>query len=152
MKIFVLLIPILLLTACASNMSPQQVMAEDRQLVYKDTYNAYIKAENKYLNLLFNIERMPEEEELWIMKRDQMKELLQLRDLMLQSRSELDLSVQDWEKYLKELRADTKKKQTLSPNFRGNNGKRSSPGQLLPYEAAQLPKAGSTTNEDVIIK
>ena len=57
-------------------------MADDRNLVYEDTYKAYREAEEKYLNLLFNIERMPEEEELWVMKRERMLELMQLKELM----------------------------------------------------------------------
>ena len=71
-----------LLSACSGTKSAQQTMAEDRAYMYKEAYSAYIAAENKYLNLLFNIERMPEEEELWIMKRDQMRELEQLRDIV----------------------------------------------------------------------
>ena len=125
-----------LLSACANHPSPQQTMVDDRYMVYEQTYKAYVEAEKKYLNLLFNIERMPEEEELWMMKRDQMLELLQLRDLMLQARGELDDAVQDWEKYLQELQADVKQAQMkqFNPNFTGRDGQRSSPGQLLPGE------------------
>ena len=74
-----------LLSACSGTKSAQQTMAEDRAYMYKEAYSAYIAAENKYLNLLFNIERMPEEEELWIMKRDQMRELEQLREFYFPS-------------------------------------------------------------------
>ena len=105
------LLPLLmlsLLSGCANHPSPQQTMVDDRYMVYEQTYKAYAEAEKKYLNLLFNIERMPEEEELWMMKRDQMLELLQLRDLMLQARGELDDAVQDWEKHLQELQAEAK--------------------------------------------
>lgn len=139
MKCFLGLISIILLVSCASNQSSQQMMVTDWQLVYKDTYKAYMEAENKYLNLLFNIERMPEEQELWIMKRDQMKELIQLRELMLLSRSELDASVQDWEKYLQELESEQKKQEFQSPNLRGQDANRSSPGELLPSEAFRQP-------------
>jgi hypothetical protein len=125
-----------LLSGCANHPSPQQTMVDDRYLVYEQTYKAYAEAEEKYLNLLFNIERMPEEEELWMMKRDQMLELLQLRDLMLQARGELDDAVQDWEKHLQELQAEAKQAQIkqYNPNFSGRDGQRSSPGQLLPGE------------------
>ena len=125
-----------LLSACANHPSPQQTMVDDRYLVYEQTYKAYAEAEKKYLNLLFNIERMPEEEELWMMKRDQMLELLQLRDLMLQARGELDDAVQDWERHLQELQAEAKQAQIkqYNPNFTGTNGQRTSPGQLLPGE------------------
>jgi len=118
------LLPLLmlsLLSGCANHPSPQQTMVDDRYMVYEQTYKAYAEAEKKYLNLLFNIERMPEEEELWMMKRDQMLELLQLRDLMLQARGELDDAVQDWEKHLQELQAEAKQAQVkqFKPNFTG---------------------------------
>ena len=132
----VALFAVLLLSGCANHPSPQQTMVDDRYLVYEQTYKAYAEAEEKYLNLLFNIERLPEEEELWIMKRDQMLELLQLRDLMLQARAELDDAVQDWEKHLQEVQAEAKqaKIKQYNPNFTGRNGQRTSPGQLLPGE------------------
>ena len=125
-----------LFSGCANHPSPQQTMVDDRYLVYEQTYKAYAEAEKKYLNLLFNIERLPEEEELWIMKRDQMLELLQLRDLMLQARAELDDAVQDWERHLQEVQAEAKQAQIkqYNPNFTGRDGQRTSPGQLLPGE------------------
>lgn len=139
MKLLLGFLVFLCLAGCTSNQSPQQMMATDRQLVYKDTYKAYMEAENKYLNLLFNIERLPEEQELWIMKRDQMKELIQLRELMLLSRTELDAAIQDWEKYLIELEKDQKKLEFKSPNLRGQDANRSSPGELLQNEAYKPP-------------
>ena len=61
-----LLIPVAFgFVGCATHVSSQQTMADDRNLVYEDTYKAYREAEKNYMNLLFNIERMPEEEELW---------------------------------------------------------------------------------------
>lgn len=121
---------------------------DDRYLVYKDTYKAYKEAEEKYLNLLFNIERMPEEEELWMMKRDQMLELMQLRDLMLQARGELDDAMQEWEKHLQQVQADAKeaKVKQYNPNFRGKDAERTSPGQLLPDEVK--PKKNPYSNSD----
>jgi hypothetical protein len=136
-----LLFSLSMLVACGGTKSPQQTMVEDRNLVYKDTYQAYIEAEDKYLNLLFNLERMPEEQELWIMKRDQMKELTQLRELMLQSRGELDESIQEWEHYLQELQNTTAKENAPSrAHFRNADEMRTSPGQLLPYEASKIQK------------
>lgn len=125
-----------LLAGCASHPSPQQTMVDDRHLVYVDMYKAYRKVEEDYLNLLFNIERMPDEEELWSMKRDQMLELMQLKELMLASRVELDNAIQEWEKYLVETKAEVKKEQVkqYNPNFTGRDGLRTSPGQLLPDE------------------
>lgn len=131
-------IPLLLLfVGCSTHPSTQQTLVDDRYLVYKDTYKAYKEAEEKYMNLLFNIERMPEEEELWMMKRDQMLELMQLRDLMLQARGELDDAMQEWEKHLQQVQADVKeaKVKQYNPNFRGKDAERTSPGQLLPEEA-----------------
>lgn len=123
------------LVACGGTKSAQQTMAEDRDYMYREAYSAYIKAEERYLNLLFNIERMPEEDELWIMKRDQMKELEQLRSLMLQARSELDESLQDWERYLSELQKETAEAKAVSrAKFRTANDERTSPGHLLPGE------------------
>ena len=126
------------LAACSGTKSAQQTMAEDRAYMYKEAYAAYIDAENRYLNLLFNIERLPEEEELWIMKRDQMRELEQLRAIMLQTRGELDEALQDWEKYLSDLQKEVAAANAPSKaRFRSDNELRSSPGELLPGEFAK---------------
>jgi hypothetical protein len=124
------------LAGCTSHPSPQQTMVDDRYMMYKETYKAYKEAEERYLNLLFNIERMPEEEELWIMKREQMQELLQLRELMLQARGELDDAMKTWETHLMEVQSEVKKAkiQQYNPNFKGRDAQRTSPGQLLPGE------------------
>ena len=124
------------LAGCTSHPSPQQTMVDDRYMMYKETYKAYKDAEERYLNLLFNIERMPEEEELWIMKREQMQELIQLRELMLQARGELDDAMKDWETHLMEVQSEVKKAkiQQYNPNFKGRDAQRTSPGQLLPGE------------------
>ena len=125
-----------LFAGCTSHPSPQQTMVDDRYMMYKETYKAYKEAEERYLNLLFNIERMPEEEELWIMKREQMQELIQLRELMLQARGELDDAMKTWEIHLMEVQSEVKKAQVqqYNPNFKGRDGQRTSPGQLLPGE------------------
>ena len=130
------------LVGCTSHPSPQQTMVDDRYMMYKETYKAYKDAEERYLNLLFNIERMPEEEELWIMKREQMQELIQLRDLMLQARGELDDAMKDWETHLMEVQSEVKKAQVqqYNPNFRGRDAQRTSPGQLLPGEVPNTRK------------
>ena len=121
---------------CATHVSSQQTMTDDRNLVYEDTYKAYREAEEKYLNLLFNIERMPEEEELWIMKRERMIELMQLKELMLNARLELDGAIQEWERHLLDVQAEVKSREIkkINPNFKGRDAQRTSPGQLLPGE------------------
>lgn len=132
----------MVLVGCTSHPSPQQTMVDDRYMMYKETYKAYKDAEERYLNLLFNIERMPEEEELWIMKREQMQELIQLRDLMLQARGELDDAMKDWETHLMEVQSEVKKAQVqqYNPNFKGRDAQRTSPGQLLPGEVPNTRK------------
>ena len=126
------------LVSCGGTKSAPHVMAEHRAYLYTAAYKAYIDAENKYLNLLFNIERLPEEEELWIMKREQMRELELLRTSMLQARGDLDESLQDWEKYLSELQKETAISTTRARFRNGNpNDERTSPGQLLPGEFLQ---------------
>lgn len=117
-------------------------MVDDRHMMYTEMYKAYKEAEDKYLNLLFNIERMPEEEELWMMKREQMQELLQLRELMLSARADLDNAMQEWETHLTEVQGEIKKNKVkaFNPNFTGRDGTRTSPGQLLPGEADRVKK------------
>ena len=126
---------------CATHVSSQQTMADDRNLVYEDTYKAYREAEKNYMNLLFNIERMPEEEELWVMKRERMLELMQLKELMLNARVELDGALQEWEKHLLDVQAEVKSRdlKKLNPNFKGRDAQRTSPGQLLPGETKKTP-------------
>lgn len=111
-------------------------MAMERARAYEGAYKAYMEAEERYLNVLFNIERMPDEEELWSMKRDQMMELVQLRELMLSARADLDNAIQEWEKYLIEMKDEAKQSKAgnFNPNFTGKDGMRTSPGQLLPSE------------------
>ena len=108
---------------CATHVSSQQTMADDRNLVYEDTYKAYREAEEKYLNLLFNIERMIE--------------LMQLKELMLNARQELDGAIQEWERHLIDVQAEVKSREIkkLNPNFKGRDAERTSPGQLLPGES-----------------
>ncbi|MCQ2090500.1 MAG: hypothetical protein MJY93_09650 [Fibrobacter sp.] len=123
----------LMFVGCAVHPSPQQTLVDDRRLVYVETYKAYDKAEKEYLNLLFNIERMPEEEELWILKREKMLELMQLKELMLNARAELDEAMRQWEMHMSDIQADMKtlKVRSVSPNFTGDASRRTSPGQLL---------------------
>ncbi len=135
---------LLSLAGCASHPSPQQTMVDDRYMVYKAMEKNYREAEEDYMNLLFNIERMPEEEELWIMKRDKMLELMQLKELMLNARTELDQAMQEWERHMMDLQAEQKKAQVkqMSPNLKGLDAQRSSPGQLLPGEVKPRKKYG----------
>ena len=139
-----LILGALVIVGCTSHPSPQQTMVDDRYMVYKEMEKAYRNAEADYLNLLFNIERMPEEEELWIMKRDKMLELMQLKELMLNARSELDLAIQEWERHMVDLQAEQKqaKMKAFKPNFTGKDAQRTSPGQLLPGEVKPKQKYG----------
>lgn len=134
----------LMFMGCASHPSPQQTMVDDRYMVYKEMYKAYSDAEKDYLNLLFNIERMPEEEELWMIKRDRMLELMQLKELMLNARAELDQAMQEWERHMIDLQAEQKQAQVkkFNPNFTGKDAERTSPGQLLPGEVKPKQKYG----------
>jgi hypothetical protein len=137
-----LLLPVAInFVGCATHVSSQQTMADDRNLVYEDTYKAYREAEENYLNLLFNIERMPEEEELWVMKRERMLELMQLKELMLNARQELDGAIQEWERHLLDVQAEVKSRdiKKYNPNFKGLDAQRTSPGQLLPSESKHTP-------------
>lgn len=135
---------LLFLVGCSTHPSPQQTMVDDRYMVYKEMEKAYREAEEDYMNLLFNIERMPEEEELWIMKRDKMLELMQLKELMLNARNELDQAMQEWERHMLDLQAEQKKAQVkqFNPNFKGRDAERTSPGQLLPGEIKPKQKYG----------
>lgn len=144
MKIFHSAVLVLILlssffTGCASNHSAAQILAEDSYAVYLETYKAYAEAEERYMNVLFNLERMPEEEELWIMKRSLIVELEQLRNLMLQARADFDDAVKAWDSDLQNRLAEIKKGNNfVSPNLRGADAKRSSPGELLPGEASRI--------------
>lgn len=131
-------------SACSSHPSVQQTMVDDRYMVYKAMENEYRNAEEDYLNLLYNIERMPEEEDLWIMKREKMLELMQLKELMLTARTDLDNSIQEWERHMIDLQAQVKqsKLKQFKPNFTGKDAARTSPGQLLPGEVKSRSKYG----------
>ncbi|HSQ40649.1 MAG TPA: hypothetical protein VLM37_00045 [Fibrobacteraceae bacterium] len=75
----------------------QYEVVKERQGDYEQAYRAYQDAENEYINLLFNMERVPNDAYLLELKKTQMKELMNLRSVMLQSRSEFDEAVQQWE-------------------------------------------------------
>ncbi|MBO5423705.1 MAG: hypothetical protein J6A06_07955 [Fibrobacteraceae bacterium] len=135
------------LAGCSSTQSSAQLLAEDSYIVYLETYKAYAEAEERYMNVLFNLERMPEEEDLWIMKRSLTAELEQLRTLMLQSRAEFEDAVKAWDEHLQNNLAEIKKgKNFVSPNLRGAEAKRSSPGELLPGEAAKIGRNAESSN------
>ena len=114
-------------------------MVDDRYMMYKETYKAYKEAEERYLNLLFNIERMPEEEELWIMKREQMQELMQLRELMLQARGELDDAMKDWESHLMEVQAEAEEGARSSSTIRRGGGGAALLEAQLNYSSCSKP-------------
>jgi len=127
------------LTACATQYSSEQTLAEDTYMVYRESYKAFADAEKRYMNILFNLERMPEEEELWIMKRETMLELEHLRELMLQARADFDDAAKDWDKHLQERLSELKRMQSFkSPNLNRRDEKRSSPGEMTESEAMQI--------------
>lgn len=139
----------LTLVGCASQYSSQQTLAEDSYVVFKETYKAFAEAEARYMNILFNLERMPEEEELWMMKRDQIAELEQLRNLMLQARGDLDDAMKAWDIHLQEKLAEIKQGKTFkSPNLKMSEQNRSSPGEMLPSEAAKIGASAQDFPED----
>lgn len=136
--------------ACGGQYSAEQTLAEDSYMVYKDTYKAFAEAEKRYMNILFNLERMPEEEELWIMKRETMLELEHLRELMLQARGDFDEAAKAWDARLQDRLAELKKAETFkSPNIQNRmDEKRSSPGEMLPSEASKIGKKSSIDLEN----
>lgn len=93
-----LLLFVAILSSCAGSI--QYEMVQDRQQTYQNASREYHRAEEEYINLLFNLERLPKDPYLLEQKKIQMKELEHLRALLLQSRSELDVSVQQWESEL----------------------------------------------------
>lgn len=108
MKSF-LWVGILLATALAAIFigcagSFQDSVVQDRLADYKAASKAYHETEEEYLTLLFNLERMPDDPYLLDRKKELMVDLVQLRSVMLQSRSELDDAVQRWELEIKEER------------------------------------------------
>lgn len=131
----------LFFASCATQYSSEQTLAEDTYMVYKETYKAFAEAEKRYMDILFNLERMPEEEELWIMKRETMLELEHLRELMLQARSDFDDAAKDWDAHLQQRFADMKKQENYkSPNLNRSQEKLSSPGEMSEAEAQQIGK------------
>lgn len=89
-----------LLLGCAGSF--QDSVVQDRLADYKAASKAYHETEEEYLTLLFNLERMPDDPYLLDRKKELMSDLIQLRSVMLQSRSELDDAVQRWELEIKE--------------------------------------------------
>jgi len=93
---------LLWLLSCA-NGSIQSTVVADRLQDYQRTSKEYHSHEEDYLALLSNIEQEPTDTFLMDQKKIQMKELTDLRAVMLQSRSELDEAVQKWEIEIREL-------------------------------------------------
>jgi len=96
---------LLSLSSCTPSLQNQRV--EERQIDYTRSMEEYHKAEQEYLDLLFNLERYPGDTYLLQIKKQRMQELVTLRSLMLQSRREFDEAVQIWEQELREERAKT---------------------------------------------
>jgi len=95
MKHLLILLSFLLLSGCAA--SYHDGVVNNRMDTYKQSLEAFLETEEKYLNLLYNLERYPEDEFLKARKVVLAKELDQMRMLVKQSRQELDRSVQQWE-------------------------------------------------------
>jgi len=84
-----------LLVGCVG--SYQNQVVDDRLQDYERCSQEYHDAEKTYLNLLFNLERVPGDSFLLQEKKMQMQELVNLRSVLLQSRGELDDAIQQWE-------------------------------------------------------
>ena len=114
----------LILLSCAAP-SVQQSDARDRQGEYERAYTEFYNAEKEYLNILFNLETHPQDSFLVSQKNIKRQEIEHLRNLMLQSRSEFDQSVIQWEAYVNELRSMPTPSQPVPPN------QPTSPGHLV---------------------
>lgn len=125
---------------CAGQYSAEQTLAEDSYMVYRDTYKAFAEAEKRYMNILFNLERMPDEEELLIMKRETILELEHLRELMMQARADFEDAAKKWDAALQEKLAEKKNAEEFkSPNLKNSQDeKRSSPGEMTEEEAMAI--------------
>lgn len=95
MRLLLIISGFLFLAGCAA--SYHDGVVSNRLETYKQSLEAFQEAEEKYLNLLYNLERYPEDEFLKARKVVLAKELDQMRMLVKQSRQELDRSVQQWE-------------------------------------------------------
>ena len=112
-------------TGCASNHSAAQILAEDSYAVYLETYKAYAEAEERYMNVLFNLERMPEEEELWIMKRSLIVELEHFSEYAIVKVA----TIKD------DSKEDDKTEGTLTDTEEGKTDKNADEGELIENEA-----------------
>ncbi len=99
-------VSLLLLSSCSS--SYRNDIAEIDIKKYRNKIGHYQNVEDEYVNVLFNLERMPDDPEL-LAHRVQLKDSLNvLRDALqyLQTKSELSLS--EWEKGIKKQESDYK--------------------------------------------
>ncbi|MCL2101650.1 MAG: hypothetical protein FWH22_08055 [Fibromonadales bacterium] len=91
-----LFIAALLLMSCAPK-SMQQENTKARYEEYKSAVKYHTEAEEKYIILLENLERLPKEQELLIRKQILRKEIEQNRLLMMQARSEFEKALLEWD-------------------------------------------------------
>jgi hypothetical protein len=85
-----------LFSSCAG--SYQNMVVEDRVTTYREALEYFHEAEDAYLNVLFNLERYPDEVFLQQRLKVAAAELEQARVIVMQSRRELDDAVDVWEK------------------------------------------------------
>jgi hypothetical protein len=87
----------LFLASCAATTSIHQENTKTLYEEYKSTFKAYSEAEQAYIILLSNLEKLPKDEYLLIRKQILRKEIEQNRMLMLQARSEFEKAFRDWD-------------------------------------------------------
>ena len=94
--------------SCAAT-SIMRENTHDRYEEYKDAYKHYSESENNYIILLENLEKHPKDEYLLMRKLILRREIEQNRLLMLQTRSEFEKALQEWD-------LDVQKRETGLPN------------------------------------
>jgi len=87
----------LLLASCAATTSIHQENTKTLYEEYKSAFKAYSDAEDAYIILLSNLEKLPKDEYLLIRKQILRKEIEQNRMLMLQARGEFEKAFRDWD-------------------------------------------------------
>jgi len=110
---------LLLFAGCSTSFQNQVV--HERLADYQRASKNYHAAEEVYLTLLFNLERYPDDPYLLEEKKIEMKELANLRAVMLQSRTELDEVVQQWELQIRTARSAQKNSRLDSTTVRQEN-------------------------------
>lgn len=95
-KLF-LIFSILLLVLSSCSSSYNNMVVDDRVKVYNKNLKDFKKKEKGYLTTLFNLERYPDEKYLIKQKKILRQELDMQRQMVIQSRTELDKAISDWE-------------------------------------------------------